>query len=102
MVLHGHAVAAIDYVGVGHYDLSFRRVLPMSWRSSPSGYLNDAIDWHYANGALFTGAVGQSLCTNPFRGVVWPATFLTSWREKGNKSPAAKVAAWEKTHDCKA
>jgi murein DD-endopeptidase MepM/ murein hydrolase activator NlpD len=36
------------------------------------------------------------------RGVVWPATFLTSWREKGNKSPAAKVAAWKKTHDCKA
>lgn len=36
------------------------------------------------------------------RGVVWPATFLTSWREKGNKSPAAKVAAWKQAHDCKA
>lgn len=68
-----HAAAAIDYVGVGHYDLSFRRVIPMSWRSAPSGYLNDAIDWHYANGVLFTGAVGQSDCLNPFRGVAWPA-----------------------------
>jgi murein DD-endopeptidase MepM/ murein hydrolase activator NlpD len=36
------------------------------------------------------------------RGVVWPATFLTSWRAKGNKSPVAKVAAWEKAHNCKA
>ena len=36
------------------------------------------------------------------RGVIWPATFLTSWRAKGNKSPVAKVAAWKKAHDCKA
>jgi murein DD-endopeptidase MepM/ murein hydrolase activator NlpD len=36
------------------------------------------------------------------RGVVWPAPFLKSWRAKGNKSPAATVAKWKKTHDCKA
>jgi murein DD-endopeptidase MepM/ murein hydrolase activator NlpD len=36
------------------------------------------------------------------RGVVWPATFLKSWRAKGNKSPVATVAKWKKTHNCKA
>ncbi|GAA3344526.1 hypothetical protein GCM10020358_48180 [Amorphoplanes nipponensis] len=36
------------------------------------------------------------------RGVIWPATFLTSWRAKGNKSPVATVAKWKKAHDCKA
>jgi len=36
------------------------------------------------------------------RGVVWPATFLTSWRAKGAKSPVATVAAWKRSHNCKA
>ena len=36
------------------------------------------------------------------RGVVWPADYLTSWRNGGNKSPAAKVAAWERKNDCEA
>jgi peptidoglycan LD-endopeptidase LytH len=36
------------------------------------------------------------------RGVIWPATFLTSWRAKGGKSPVATVAAWKKSHNCKA
>jgi murein DD-endopeptidase MepM/ murein hydrolase activator NlpD len=36
------------------------------------------------------------------RGVVWPATYLKSWRAKGHRSPAAAVAKWEKSHDCKA
>jgi len=36
------------------------------------------------------------------RGVVWPATFLKSWRAKGNKSPVATVAKWKKSHNCKA
>ena len=36
------------------------------------------------------------------RGVVWPATYLKSWRAKGNKSPAAKVSSWKKSHNCKA
>jgi murein DD-endopeptidase MepM/ murein hydrolase activator NlpD len=36
------------------------------------------------------------------RGVVWPATFLKSWRAKGNKSPVATVAKWKKAHSCKA
>ena len=36
------------------------------------------------------------------RGVVWPATFLKSWRAKGDKSPVATVAKWKKTHGCKA
>jgi murein DD-endopeptidase MepM/ murein hydrolase activator NlpD len=35
------------------------------------------------------------------RGVIWPATFLDSWRKKGNKSPVATVKAWEKKNHCK-
>jgi len=36
------------------------------------------------------------------RGVVWPATYLTSWRAKGDKSPVATVAKWKKAHSCRA
>ncbi|XVV12478.1 M23 family metallopeptidase [Actinoplanes sp. CA-131856] len=36
------------------------------------------------------------------RGVIWPATFLDSWREKGQKSPVATVGAWNRSHNCKA
>ncbi|MDI6097384.1 M23 family metallopeptidase [Actinoplanes sp. NEAU-A12] len=36
------------------------------------------------------------------RGVVWPATYLTSWRKGGQKSPAAAVKAWNKKKNCKA
>jgi murein DD-endopeptidase MepM/ murein hydrolase activator NlpD len=36
------------------------------------------------------------------RGVVWPATYLTSWRGGGQKSPVATVAAWKRAHNCKA
>jgi murein DD-endopeptidase MepM/ murein hydrolase activator NlpD len=36
------------------------------------------------------------------RGVIWPATFLTSWRKGGQKSAVATVAAWKRAHDCKA
>ena len=36
------------------------------------------------------------------RGVIWPATYLKSWRKNGGKSPVAEVAAWKKSHDCKA
>jgi murein DD-endopeptidase MepM/ murein hydrolase activator NlpD len=36
------------------------------------------------------------------RGVVWPATFLKSWRAGGDKSPVATVAKWKKAHNCKA
>lgn len=36
------------------------------------------------------------------RGVVWPATYLKSWRAEGAKSPAATVAKWKKSHNCKA
>ena len=36
------------------------------------------------------------------RGVVWPATFLNSWRKGGSKSPVATVAAWKRSHNCKA
>jgi murein DD-endopeptidase MepM/ murein hydrolase activator NlpD len=36
------------------------------------------------------------------RGVVWPATYLKSWRAKGSKSPVAVVAKWKKSHNCKA
>ena len=35
------------------------------------------------------------------RGVVWPATYLKSWRAGGSKSPAATVAKWKKSHNCK-
>jgi murein DD-endopeptidase MepM/ murein hydrolase activator NlpD len=36
------------------------------------------------------------------RGVIWPATFLDSWRKKGSSTPVAKVNAWERSHNCKA
>jgi murein DD-endopeptidase MepM/ murein hydrolase activator NlpD len=36
------------------------------------------------------------------RGVVWPYTYLASWRKGGQKSPVATVATWEKDNDCKA
>jgi murein DD-endopeptidase MepM/ murein hydrolase activator NlpD len=36
------------------------------------------------------------------RGVIWPATYLTSWRKKGSKSPVAAAAAWKKSHNCQA
>jgi hypothetical protein len=68
-----NAVLAIDHIGGGHGDLSSRRILPMAWRSAPSGTLNDWIDYYYNRGVLFIGAVGQSTCLNPFRGVAWPA-----------------------------
>jgi subtilisin family serine protease len=68
-----NAVLAIDYIGGGHSDLTYRRVLPMAWRSAPSGTLSDWIDYYYARGLLFVGAVGQTTCLNPFRGVAWPA-----------------------------
>lgn len=35
------------------------------------------------------------------RGVIWPKTYLDSWRKKGNKSPVATVKAWEKKNHCK-
>ncbi len=36
------------------------------------------------------------------RGVVWPYSYLASWRDKGSKSPVSAVAAWERSHNCKA
>jgi murein DD-endopeptidase MepM/ murein hydrolase activator NlpD len=36
------------------------------------------------------------------RGVVWPYTYLASWRKGGQKSPVAAVKAWNKKHGCKA
>ena len=36
------------------------------------------------------------------RGVIWPAPYLTSWREGGGKSPVAVVAAWQRVHQCRA
>jgi murein DD-endopeptidase MepM/ murein hydrolase activator NlpD len=35
------------------------------------------------------------------RGVIWPATYLDSWRGGGDKSPAAKVQSWQRSHNCK-
>ncbi|HWS35842.1 MAG TPA: M23 family metallopeptidase [Actinoplanes sp.] len=36
------------------------------------------------------------------RGVVWPYSYLASWRKGGQKSPVTAVQAWEKESDCKA
>jgi murein DD-endopeptidase MepM/ murein hydrolase activator NlpD len=36
------------------------------------------------------------------RGVVWPYSYLDSWRKNGNKSPVAGVAAWENAKNCTA
>ncbi len=34
------------------------------------------------------------------RGVIWPATYLDSWRAKGNKSPVARVRSWQRANNC--
>ncbi|MEV6341830.1 M23 family metallopeptidase [Actinoplanes sp. NPDC051851] len=36
------------------------------------------------------------------RGVVWPYSYLASWRKGNQKSPVAAVKKWNKTHNCKA
>jgi murein DD-endopeptidase MepM/ murein hydrolase activator NlpD len=36
------------------------------------------------------------------RGVVWPYSYLASWRKGNQKSPVAAVKAWKKKHNCKA
>ncbi|MGK5679688.1 M23 family metallopeptidase [Actinoplanes sp. URMC 104] len=36
------------------------------------------------------------------RGVVWPYSYLSSWRKGGSKSPVATVSAWKRSHNCKA
>ena len=36
------------------------------------------------------------------RGVVWPYTYLASWRKGGQKSPVATVASWKKDSGWKA
>jgi peptidoglycan LD-endopeptidase LytH len=36
------------------------------------------------------------------RGVVWPYSYLSSWRKGGQKSPVAAVKAWQKSSNCKA
>jgi len=36
------------------------------------------------------------------RGVVWPYTYLASWRKDGQKSPASAVAAWKSENGCRA
>lgn len=36
------------------------------------------------------------------RGVVWPYSYLSSWRKGGGKSPVAEVAAWKRANNCKA
>jgi murein DD-endopeptidase MepM/ murein hydrolase activator NlpD len=35
------------------------------------------------------------------RGVIWPATYLDSWRKGGDKSPVAKAQSWQRSHNCK-
>lgn len=83
------AARAIDRVMWYSSDLGSRRVMPMAWRSAPSGHLSDVIDDHYTRGTLFVGAVGQSECRNPFRGVAWPA----------RKENVIAVAGLEDDHD---
>jgi murein DD-endopeptidase MepM/ murein hydrolase activator NlpD len=34
------------------------------------------------------------------RGVIWPWSYLDSWRTGGHKSPVAAVAAWQKQNGC--
>lgn len=36
------------------------------------------------------------------RGVVWPYSYLASWREGGQKSPVGAVQKWERESNCKA
>ncbi|MEV6306078.1 peptidoglycan DD-metalloendopeptidase family protein [Actinoplanes sp. NPDC051861] len=36
------------------------------------------------------------------RGVIWPATYLKSWRAGGSKSPVSEVKSWKAKNNCKA
>ncbi|BCY15388.1 M23 family metallopeptidase [Actinoplanes sp. L3-i22] len=36
------------------------------------------------------------------RGVIWPYSYLASWRKGGQKSAVSAVKAWQKKHGCKA
>ena len=36
------------------------------------------------------------------RGVIWPWSYLDSWRDGGNKSPVEEIAAWQADHGCPA
>ena len=36
------------------------------------------------------------------RGVIWPASYLDSWRKGGNKSPVGTVMTWKNKNNCKA
>ena len=36
------------------------------------------------------------------RGVIWPWSYLDSWRDGGNKSPVDEITSWHATHGCPA
>jgi murein DD-endopeptidase MepM/ murein hydrolase activator NlpD len=34
------------------------------------------------------------------RGVIWPWSYLDSWRAGGTKSPVAEITSWQTAHGC--
>ncbi|MEU7995853.1 peptidoglycan DD-metalloendopeptidase family protein [Micromonospora sp. NPDC049060] len=61
-----------------------------------TGNANNVCHLHFGISPPCTGRDGWWIR----RGVVWPAPYLNSWRRKGNKEPAAEVAAWHRRHGC--
>ncbi|MFG3709143.1 M23 family metallopeptidase [Micromonospora sp. NPDC047670] len=61
-----------------------------------TGNANNVCHLHFGISPPCTGRDGWWIR----RGVVWPAPYLDSWRRKGNREPAAEVAAWHRRHGC--
>jgi hypothetical protein len=67
-------------------------------RTGRTGNANNVCHVHYG----ISPACAETGDWKVRRGVIWPATYLKSWRKGGQKSPVATVEAWAKKNDCKA
>jgi murein DD-endopeptidase MepM/ murein hydrolase activator NlpD len=106
----GLSVSLLGDDGVRYYGSHLREVLPAikaGLRVEPGSKLGEVGHTGNANGVCHLHFGISPPCAKVGdwkvrRGVIWPATYLTSWRKKGQKSPVATVAAWKRAHDCKA
>ncbi|MGA3490473.1 M23 family metallopeptidase [Micromonosporaceae bacterium DT55] len=61
-----------------------------------TGNANDVCHLHFGISPVCAGKDGWWIR----RGVVWPAPYLDSWRDGGQKSAAREVAAWHRKNGC--
>ena len=106
----GLSVSLLGDDGVRYYGSHLREVLPAikaGLRVEAGRKLGEVGHTGNANGVCHLHYGISPPCAKVGdwkvrRGVIWPATYLTSWRKGGKKSPVATVAAWKRAHDCKA